>query len=69
MVGEPVLIDRLAHSAEWDWLRVDTGLIMAGSLRIRTVAGSTLVGASLVALFLLTSNRGLVAPRGPLRRG
>jgi hypothetical protein len=24
MVGESVLIDRLAHSAEWDWLGIDT---------------------------------------------
>src|SRR5215204_2963856 len=24
VVGESVLIDRLAHSAEWDWLRVNT---------------------------------------------
>ncbi len=35
---------------------------MLGGLRICTVTGSTLIGASPVAMFSLTANRGLVAP-------
>ena len=42
---------------------------MAGRLRMCAVAWLTLIGASPMAMFLLTRNRGLVAPRGPLRRG
>ena len=42
---------------------------MAGSLKTCTVVGLTLIGAFPIATFLLTRNQGLVAPRGPLRRG
>jgi hypothetical protein len=43
MVGESVLIDRLAHSAEGYRLGATSGFTIAGSWKICTVAGSTLI--------------------------
>jgi hypothetical protein len=56
VVGESVLIDRICHSAEWDWLRIDTGIDHGDLFENCTVAGLSLIGASPVAMFLLIKN-------------
>ena len=40
VVGEFVLIDRLAHSAEWDWLGVDTWVDHGRRFEDFTLAGN-----------------------------
>jgi hypothetical protein len=56
LIGESVLIDRLTHSAEWDWLLINTWIDHARQFEICIVVGSALSGASPVAMFLLIKN-------------
>jgi hypothetical protein len=58
VIGESVLIDRLPHSTECDWLRVETWIDHGRRFEDLRRVGVDLDRASPVAMFLFTMNYG-----------
>jgi hypothetical protein len=62
VVGESVLIDRITLPPNGIGFGYTPGATMAGGLRICTVTGSTLIGASPVTMFCDVGSRCAVQP-------